>query len=207
MALIAYWQQTSEVLAVYGSFMMAIVMWGALELSYFKGWLTGPNKAPCPPKLSHWQRFKAGVRTSLHHEIAVIFSASALIGIALISSQVIGTATFILLWLMRWSAKLNLFFGVRNFNCEMLPHPMRYLETYARRARPTAFLLVSGQCVSGRPSNVHGSRQRNAGHVTAVGNHRACVSCCPGFRSANLASGSGAVQRDLDSGPDPRKFA
>jgi putative photosynthetic complex assembly protein 2 len=140
---LALLQQSSTLISVYASFTTALIIWGAVELAYFKGWLTGPSNAPCPARAGHWQRFKAGVQTSLHHELIVIGTAAVLGIVALWSEQTIGTLTFIALWLMRWSAKLNLFFGVRNFNCEMLPEAMHYLQTYVRRAPMNAFFPAS----------------------------------------------------------------
>ena len=44
----------------------------------------------------------------------------------------VGLWTFIILWLMRWSAKLNIFLGVRNLHVEYWPEHLRYLQTFAR---------------------------------------------------------------------------
>jgi len=41
--------------------------------------------------------------------------------------------TFLLLWVMRLSAKLNLFLGVSNHGEELLPGRLRYLATYFGR--------------------------------------------------------------------------
>jgi putative photosynthetic complex assembly protein 2 len=35
---------------------------------------------------------------------------------------------------MRWSAKLNLFLGVRNYNSDWFPDHLGYLDSYTRRA-------------------------------------------------------------------------
>jgi putative photosynthetic complex assembly protein 2 len=39
----------------------------------------------------------------------------------------VGTGTFAVLWVMRISAKLNLFLGVRNLSEELLPPHLAYL--------------------------------------------------------------------------------
>jgi hypothetical protein len=45
-----------------------------------------------------------------------------------------------ILWVMRQSAKLNLFLGVRNLSEEFLPEHLRYLESFFRK-RPMNLLL------------------------------------------------------------------
>ncbi len=136
-------QRDPGVAATYAAFTLAVASWGALELAYFRGWLTGPTALPCPPQASSGERFHRGVMTSLHHELAVIATAGLLLTASWSDGQSTGTATFVLLWLMRWSAKLNLFLGVRNFSTHLLPEPMRYLDTYVRRARMNALFPFS----------------------------------------------------------------
>ena len=47
----------------------------------------------------------------------------------------VGLWTFVILWAMRQSAKLNVFLGVRNLSEEFLPEHLRYLETSLRASR------------------------------------------------------------------------
>jgi putative photosynthetic complex assembly protein 2 len=46
----------------------------------------------------------------------------------------------VILWLMRWSAKLNLFLGVPNLNEDWLPEHVRFITTYLRK-RPMNLLF------------------------------------------------------------------
>jgi putative photosynthetic complex assembly protein 2 len=55
----------------------------------------------------------------------------------------IGTSTFLVLWVMRLSAKLNVFLGVRNLTEQFVPEHMRYLLSYFRRARMNWLMPVS----------------------------------------------------------------
>jgi putative photosynthetic complex assembly protein 2 len=41
--------------------------------------------------------------------------------------------TFTVLWLMRWSSKLNLVLGVRNYNQSWLPEHLAYVHSYIPR--------------------------------------------------------------------------
>ncbi|MFK7964570.1 MAG: putative photosynthetic complex assembly protein PuhE [Burkholderiaceae bacterium] len=140
---VATTQQLAGVHPAFASFTLAVILWGTLEFSYLRGWLTGPVPLACPPGLSLGKRFVAGIRTSLHHELAVLATVALLLAFSVTAVTQIGLATFVLLWLMRWSAKLNLFLGVRNFNTEMLPANMRYLSTYVRKASMNWLFPVS----------------------------------------------------------------
>jgi putative photosynthetic complex assembly protein 2 len=51
--------------------------------------------------------------------------------------------TFVILWVMRWSAKLNLFLGVPNLNAEFFPPHLRFLETYVTRRAMNLLFPVS----------------------------------------------------------------
>lgn len=126
------WHTTQWAAAL--SFGAGILLWGCLELSYFRGWITGPVKRACPPGVGIGRRFRLGVGTSLHHELTVLATAAMLFACEPEGIANPGVAAFVVLWLMRWSAKLNLFLGARNFNVEMLPTGLRYLGTYVHRA-------------------------------------------------------------------------
>jgi putative photosynthetic complex assembly protein 2 len=47
-------------------------------------------------------------------------------------SNATGLWTFMILWVMRQSAKLNIFLGVRNLNESFLPKHLAYLHSYFR---------------------------------------------------------------------------
>jgi putative photosynthetic complex assembly protein 2 len=122
--------ETSTVLHAAQGFCIALVLWGWLEMSYLMGFLTGSRCAPCPPDSSGWDRFQLALKTSLHHEFAVIGMGSLMIFLTWDSPNQVATGSFVTLWLMRWSAKLNLFLGVPNFNEQWLPPRSRYLASY-----------------------------------------------------------------------------
>lgn len=115
--------------AAYIAFTSGVLVWGVLEMSYFTGLLTGPRKTPCPPGCAAWKRFGLAILTSLYHELAVLLAVAFLVLISWGEPNQIGTWTFVVLWLMRWSAKLNLFLGVPNLN-DWLPEHLAYLKSY-----------------------------------------------------------------------------
>jgi putative photosynthetic complex assembly protein 2 len=114
-------------------FFLALLFWGWLEMSYLMGFVTGPRSAPCPPGATGGERFRLAVQTSLYHELAVVVVAAAIIALTWGNPNQVASWTFVVLWLMRWSAKLNLFLGVVNYNQEWFPEHLRYLGSYTRR--------------------------------------------------------------------------
>jgi putative photosynthetic complex assembly protein 2 len=58
-------------------------------------------------------------------------------------SNQVATGTFLVLWVMRLSAKLNLFFGVRNRSEDFLPEHLRYLNSFFKDAAVNAFFPIA----------------------------------------------------------------
>lgn len=127
----------------YMAFIGGLALWAWHEMSYFLGSITGPRPEGCEPGETRWRRFVLGVRASLWHELAIVFTALALILLTWNHANSIATLTFVTFWLMRWSAKLNIFFGVRNLHEEFWPEHMRYLSSYVQIARMNAFFPLS----------------------------------------------------------------
>jgi putative photosynthetic complex assembly protein 2 len=131
-ALIATRNDTSTT-GAYLAFVGALSVWGWHEVSYLFGFVAGPRPKPCPPGTSGWARFALGVKTCAYHEALVIATAGVLAAVFWTSPNRVGLWTFVILWLMRWSAKLNIFLGVRNLHAEYWPEHLRYLESFVRR--------------------------------------------------------------------------
>jgi putative photosynthetic complex assembly protein 2 len=127
----------------YVAFTCGVVIWGVLEMSYFTGYATGPRRTPCPEGCTQWQRFRLAIMTSLYHELAVMTTGLLLIAISWEEPNQVGAWTFVVLWLMRWSAKLNLFLGVPNLNENWLPEHLRYLKTYMSKRGMNLLFPVS----------------------------------------------------------------
>lgn len=118
----------------YLAFLGGLAVWAWHEMSYFLGVVTGPRPAACPPGLGMGRRFLFGVRASLWHELAIVATAVLLTALAWGAANPFGALTFGMLWLMRWSAKLNIFLGVRNLHEEFWPDHLRYLGSYVHTA-------------------------------------------------------------------------
>jgi putative photosynthetic complex assembly protein 2 len=112
-------------------------------MTYLMGVITGPRKTPCPPGTKTAQRFWLGLQTSLYHEVSVIAMVALVVLVAGDGPNQVAAATCISLWLMRWSAKLNLFLGVRNYNSDWFPEHLQYLDSYTRRAPMNLLFPVS----------------------------------------------------------------
>jgi len=127
----------------YLGFISAICLWGCIELSYYTGLIGGVHTRPCPAGCDTAKRFRLALGTSIWHEISVLFVGGLVITLLFKAENPAGLYTFVVLWLMRWSAKLNLFFGVPNFNTDWFPARLAYAHSYIRRATITAFFPVS----------------------------------------------------------------
>ena len=122
-----------SVMGAYVAFVSALAIWSVHETSYLLGYVTGPRALACPPDVSPWRRFWYGVAASLYHEIAVVLTAGLIALMTWDSPNRVALWTFTVLWLMRWSAKLNIFLGVRNLHSEYWPPDLQYLGSYARQ--------------------------------------------------------------------------
>lgn len=127
----------------YLAFFSAIALWAWHEASFLFGFLTGPRRAPCPPDATGWRRFRLAAATLIHHEAAIALTLAAIAVIAWDGPNQIAAWTFGALFVLRLSSKLNLFFGVPNFNAEMLPEHLNYLKSYFRTRAPTPFYWTS----------------------------------------------------------------
>ena len=135
--------------AAYTGFAAAIVIWGWHELSFLTGAVAGPNRAECPPDARGWERFKAATATVIHHELALLATAIALFALTIGQPNQAAPLTFLLLLVLRLSAKFNLYLGVPNLSDEVFPAHLAYLKSYFRKARlnvlfPFSIVLGSG---------------------------------------------------------------
>ncbi len=127
----------------YVGFVSAIVLWGCIELSYYTGLVSGVHQRTCPDGIDTIKRFKLALGASIWHEVSVLFAGGVVLTLLLGSDNPAGLYSFLVLWLMRWSSKLNLFFGVPNFNTDWFPQRLAYAHSYIRRAPVTLFFPVS----------------------------------------------------------------
>jgi putative photosynthetic complex assembly protein 2 len=139
---LAHTSKQSSIVNTYCAFTCALLIWGWHELTFLTGWLTGPRKQ-ASTSTGGWPRFTQAVAAIIWHELAILASALLIMAITWNTPNQIGLWTFLVLWSMRTSAKLNLFFGVRNLSEEFLPAHLTYMASYFRRLPMNAFFPVS----------------------------------------------------------------
>jgi len=117
------------------------VLWGWHELSFLMGFVTGPNREACPEDATGWRRFRLAAATLIHHEVAMFVTILVIAAATWGQPNQTATLTFLLLFVMRLSAKFNIFAGVPHLSTEMMPDHMRYLASYFR-IRPPRLVFV-----------------------------------------------------------------
>lgn len=133
----------TTVAGAYCGFTCAILIWAWQEVAFLLGYVTGPRRGPCPEGLRGWARVRVALQAVAHHEIALVVLALAVAAASWDRPNQTGLWTYLVLWTMRQSAKLNVFLGVRNLNADFLPEHLKYLQTYFVRAPMNALFPVS----------------------------------------------------------------
>lgn len=134
---------TQTIASAYCAFTCVILIWGWQEVAFLLGYVTGPHRQPATPGLQGWARAREAFRTVMHHELGLLLLGAAVLAASWQQPNQTGWWTFVVLWVMRQSAKLNLFLGVRNLYESFLPAHLSYLHSYFRRAPFNALFPVS----------------------------------------------------------------
>jgi putative photosynthetic complex assembly protein 2 len=127
----------------YSAFLFAVLVWAWQEIAFLLGYVTGPRRTALPAGAAGWRRTWYALQTVLHHELALIVLGAAVVAVTWGGSNPTGLWTFMILWVMRQSAKLNVFLGVRNLAEDFLPAHLRYLQSYFRRRPMNSLFPVS----------------------------------------------------------------
>lgn len=141
--LLAHTSTTTGTASVYGGFIAAILIWGWHELSFLYGYVTGPRMSACPAGARGARRFSDAFETILYHELAILMTGVAIAFICVGAENITALATYMILWAMRISAKLNLFFGAPNITLGIMPERLAYLESYFRKGAVSLFFPLS----------------------------------------------------------------
>jgi putative photosynthetic complex assembly protein 2 len=131
---------TLTVSAAYSAFTGTIAVWGWLEMSFLMGFVTGPQRHACPQGCDGLPHLGHAIQAILYHEVAIMACGGAVYLLTRGTANLLGLETFLVLWAMRQSAKLNLFLGVPNLGEVYLPGHIRYLASLFRR-RPMNLLF------------------------------------------------------------------
>ena len=149
----------------YLGFAGALAIWGWIELAFLAGVITGPLRDPCPPTAVGLDRFFRAFQTVAYHELALVLGLWVLVIASEGAENRIALATYMILFLARIMAKLNLFFGVPRINMEFVPERLGHLKSYFRKGQIslvfpiavtvlTALLAVCAERLWGAQSDV-----------------------------------------------------
>jgi putative photosynthetic complex assembly protein 2 len=127
----------------YTAFTCTILLWGAQEIAFLAGWLTGPRPEPCPAGAKGAKRLGLALQAILYHEFALLACGVAVVALTWNGANQVGLWTFVALWVLRQSAKINLFLGVPVTNDELMPDAVRFLKTFFARKPVSAFFPIS----------------------------------------------------------------
>jgi putative photosynthetic complex assembly protein 2 len=131
----------------YTAFTCAIAFWGWLEMSFLMGFITGPRKHACLERCSGWSHFLHACEAIIFNELATLAGALAILAATRHAPNQVAMGTYVILWVMRLSAKFNLFLGVPNLGERFLPPHLQYLKSFFRK-RPMNILFPVSVTVS-----------------------------------------------------------
>lgn len=127
----------------YLAFTCGLLIWGWHEISFLMGFVTGPRRVACPKGCRGWRHFGHATETILYHELAIAATAALVVALTWGGANQVGTSTFLILWGMRLSAKLNVFLGVPNLAEEFLPEHLHYLKSFLTKKPMNLLFPVS----------------------------------------------------------------
>ena len=126
-------EDTRTAWSAYLGFAFGLGLWAWHEMSFLFGFVTGPRRVMSASDARGWRRFSHALQTLLYHEVAILVTTIALVAVLADALNQTALWAFVLLWVMRLSAKLNIFLGVPNMNEEFLPAHLAFLRSYFRK--------------------------------------------------------------------------
>lgn len=143
LALVGWDAADETVFGAYLGFTCGLTVWAWNEVAFLLGYLSGPNREPCPEGLTGWARLKRATATILYHELAIVAGGVLLIAVTWNAADHTAVWTYLVLWAMRLSTKINVFLGVPNLAEEFLPAHLAFLPSYFRRRPMNLYFPVA----------------------------------------------------------------
>ncbi|WP_084327626.1 putative photosynthetic complex assembly protein PuhE [Salinarimonas rosea] len=140
---LAWSAQQTSVAAALCAFACALVVWGWTEVSFLTGWITGPRTTASPPGTRGLARLRHAIAAIIWHELAILAGFLVVLAVTWGGENQTATATYAVLWIMRLSAKINIFLGVPNHADGFLPEHLAYLKSWFTRRAMNPFFPVS----------------------------------------------------------------
>lgn len=135
--------QVASAAGAYCVFTCAILLWGAVEISLLAGWITGPRPEACPRDCARIDRVWFALQAIAYHEFALVATVGLVFAVTAGAPNRLGWWTFAAMLLLRQSAKVNLFLGVRTLNDELMPAQVDFLRSYFARKPINALFPLS----------------------------------------------------------------
>lgn len=132
------------------SFSAALGLWGWIEVTFLTGTITGPHR-PRPTPRAGFAHARDAIRAILWHELVIIATIALCAWLTSSAANRTALFTLLLLWIMRSSAKLNLFLGVRNLGEVFLPRHLQHLLGFLRHRQMNLlfpFSLILGSALT-----------------------------------------------------------
>ena len=133
----------TSVAGAYTAFTCAVLIWAWLEMSFLMGFVTGCRSSACPIACGGWRHFLHATQAIIYNELATLVAGSLVLALTWDASNKVGRWTFLVLWTMRLSAKLNLFFGVPNTGEKFLPPHLQYLRSFFKKRKMNFLFPIS----------------------------------------------------------------
>jgi putative photosynthetic complex assembly protein 2 len=165
--------------AAYCAFACGLIVWAWPTAAFYFGSLAGPRITRYDPA-DGMSRFRAATETMAYQELAYIVGAGLVYWLTSGGHQ-FGFWTYVLVWAMHTSGKLNMFFGVPNLSEEFFPPHLTYLTSYMRHrsmnllfplsvsiATITAYTMIS-MSVASAPTSVEATAWLLLGTLIGLG--------------------------------------
>ncbi len=128
---------------VYAGFLSALLVWAWHEMSFLMGVVTGPCTQPASYHTKGRAPLSEAIATVIYHEFAIAITAAIIVAMTWGSENQTGMWTFLILWILRLSAKINVYLGVPNLTEDFLPAHLKYLKSYFCRRPMNLFFPLS----------------------------------------------------------------
>jgi putative photosynthetic complex assembly protein 2 len=133
--------------AAFISFTCALVIWAWHEMTFLTGLITGPRTTPLKGREGAISNKPAplgpSIETVIYHEAAIVLTIAFAAALTRDGANQTGFWTLVILWVMRLSAKFNLYLGVPNLTEQFLPDHLAYLKGYFCRRSMNFLFPVS----------------------------------------------------------------
>jgi putative photosynthetic complex assembly protein 2 len=133
----------TSVHSAYIAFLCGIAVWAWQDVTYYTGMITGIRKEAALKPVSGLRRFWHAIQTNLWHEITIIVGGIAVFGLTWGAPNPFGWASYLVLWVMQQTAKINVFLGARNMCEELLPPHLSYLKSFFKQKPMNPFFPLN----------------------------------------------------------------